>query len=75
MIGGLVKPDGFLYAIGYAGLAATVLGGDCAGSCWTRASRKRLRYAHSSAFGRKTDDYADPAVRARQRGGAFPVEL
>ena len=49
MIGGLVKPDGFLYAIGYAGLAATVWAA-IVRRCWL-ALRVNASAAHSSAFG------------------------
>ena len=41
MIGGLVKPDGFLYAIGYAGLAATIWAA-IVPALLARASRKRF---------------------------------
>lgn len=39
MIGGLVKPDGFLYAIGYAGFGGDDLGGDCTGAAGSRLTQ------------------------------------
>ena len=52
MIGGLVKPDGFLYAIGYAGLAATVWAA-IVPALLARASRKRFGSPQFRVWGGK----------------------
>ena len=52
MLGGLVKPDGFLYAIGYAGLAATVWAA-IVPALLARASRKRFGSPQFRVWGGK----------------------
>ncbi len=50
MIGGLVKPDGFLYAIGYAGTWRRRSGRRLYRRCWL-APHANASAAHSSASG------------------------
>ena len=52
MLGGLVKPDGFLYAIVYAGLAATVWAA-IVPALLARASRKRFGSPQFRVWGGK----------------------
>ncbi len=73
MIGGLVKPDGFLYAIGYAGLGGDDLGGDCTGAAGSRLTQT-LRQPTVPRLGRNANDCADPALWPRQCGCTYPVE-
>jgi tryptophan-specific transport protein len=72
IIGGVLWPNGFIYAIGFAGLAATVWAA-IVPALLASASRKRFGSPHYR--GRQGDDYLDSLFRRGQRHYSCAVEL